>query len=250
MRLFFGKRSKKPEFTAPLEPEAPFFAVGDIHGRDDLFARLMERLSDLAHPTAPLICVGDYIDRGDDSAALLRRLHDLQAEAGSHMVCLRGNHEAMLLKFLDEPARHGPRWLRHGGLQTLASYRIAAVRDSDPAEKWEGMRDRLREAMGADIENWLRGLPLTWQTGNVLVCHAGADPSLGIEDQSEDVLLWGHEAFMTTPREDGIWVVYGHTICDRPRPEAGRIPVDTGAYATGRLTAALIEPGRVEFFFT
>ena len=51
-------------------------------------------------------------------------------------------------------------------------------------------------------------------------------------------------------RTDGIWVVHGHTITERARPKDGRIPVDTGAYATGRLTAALLETGKVQFFST
>ncbi len=249
MRFLKWRRAPKPTFSAPLEPETPFFAVGDLHGCDALFERLLERLEELAHPTALLVCVGDYVDRGDQSAPLLERLRGMQQEASSGaMICLKGNHEEMLLAFLDDPAGAGPRWMRHGGLQTLASYRCQVPAESASPEEWEEARDRFREALGEETEAWLRGLPLLWQTGNVVVTHAGADPALPIGEQSEASLLWGHPDFETTPRTDGIWVVHGHTITDHPRPELGRIPTDTGAYATGRLTAALVEQGRVEFF--
>lgn len=247
----FRKRKTKPVFDSPLCPEGRFFAIGDLHGCDSLFVRLLDRIEEVGAPGAQLLLVGDYVDRGDDSAKVLRRLFRMQADAGEEvMICLKGNHDQMLLDFLDNPLDSGLRWLRYGGLQTLASYGLPGVPQTAPEGRWLETRDRLREAIGADIERWLRTLPTRWQTGNVLVCHAGADPMCPPEDQSERSLLWGHPDFESTPRKDGTWVVHGHTITDRPRPQNGRIPVDTGAYATGRLTAALIETGKVQFFST
>jgi serine/threonine protein phosphatase 1 len=244
------KRAPKPEpeFNAPLAPDVPFFAIGDIHGCDLLLGRLLERLQEIAHPDARLVTVGDYVDRGEHSRAVLERLQQMQAEAPEGMmVCLRGNHEQMLLDFLDDPAGQGERWLRHGGLQTLASYRVpvSASRQSDA--DWEVLRDRFREALGEPTEAWLRGLPLSWQTGNVWVVHAGADPEISMGMQTSRPLLWGHEGFGTVPRRDGVWVLHGHTIVEEAATRLGCIAVDTGAYATGRLTCALVEPERLEF---
>ena len=244
-------RPARPEFDAPLRPEEAFYAVGDIHGCDVLLGKLLARLEELSHPTAKLVLVGDYVDRGEQSAEALRRIHRMQTEAGPElMICLLGNHDRMLLDFLDDPQGTGPRWFRHGGLQTLASYGIPGVALTAPEALWTAARDRLREGMGEALETWLRGLPLSWSSGNVFVCHAGADPDRPIGMQVERTLLWGHDAFESTPRSDGIWVVHGHTITERARPQGGRIPVDTGAYATGRLTAALLETGKVQFFST
>ena len=247
MRFSFRRKPDRPAFDAPLRPEDSFFAVGDIHGCDPLFGKLLDRLESFAHPTAKLVLVGDYVDRGDHSAEALRRIHRMQRDAGPElMICLRGNHDQMLLDFLDDPKRTGVGWFRHGGLQTLASYGIPGVPQTADEAHWAEARDRLRAAMGPEIEAWLRGLPLSWQSGNVLVTHAGADPGRSPAQQSEQALLWGHPDFETMPRSDGIWVVHGHTITDSTRPRDGRIPVDTGAYATGRLTAVLVEPGKVQ----
>ena len=250
MRFWPRKPSRPPTptFEAPLRPETAFFVVGDIHGCDTLFCQLLERFAALAHPTARLVLVGDYVDRGDYSAEVLRRLHRMQAAVGpEEMICLRGNHDQMLLDFLDDPKAAGPRWFRHGGLQTLGSYGLPGVAVTAPDQLWLDLRDRLREAMGQETETWLRGLPLSWQSGNVFVCHAGADPGCPVANQTAHTLLWGHPAFETTPRTDGNWVVHGHTITEHARPHQGRIPVDTGAYATGRLTGALLESGKVQF---
>ena len=84
--------------------------------------------------------------------------------------------------------------------------------------------------------------------GNVAVVHAGADPRKPLESQRPANLTWGHPAFGQLPREDGTWIVHGHTVVDRPIMANGVISIDTGAYARGRLTAAIIRPGReVEF---
>ncbi|WP_149754817.1 metallophosphoesterase family protein [Roseivivax sediminis] len=250
MRLFSWGRSPKPDDLSTLAPDAPFVAIGDLHGCDHLFARLLTKLESAAAEADTLVCVGDYVDRGEDSAPLLDRLRGLQADLGEdRFVCLRGNHEEMMLGFLDDPVGLGPRWVRNGGLQTLSSFRCPAPTESSP-ESWETTRDRFAAALGSEAETWLRGLPTMWRTGNVAVVHAGADPLAPIEAQPEDVLLWGHPDFESRRRKDGVWVVHGHTITTDPRAAGGRIPTDTGAYATGRLTGAVVKPGSVEYVHT
>jgi serine/threonine protein phosphatase 1 len=231
-------------FDAPLAPDEPFAAIGDVHGRDDLLARLIDRIEAEA-PGCRIVLVGDYIDRGERSAGVLARL-----ASRPDLVCLLGNHETMCLGFLEDPVREGPRWLANGGLQTLASYGIGGVTPGSGAAALDAARDRLSDAMGNGLIDWLAARPLLWRSGNVAVVHAGADPSLPMEEQEERTLIWGHSRFSSRARSDGIWVVHGHTIQPDPSAEGGRIGIDTGAYATGQLTAALVAPGRVEFLST
>lgn len=229
-------------FDAPIAPDGPVFVVGDVHGRHDLMMRLFERIEQI-EDTPRVVFVGDYVDRGEQSADVLRTLQGLSAQFGDLLTCLKGNHEAMMLEFLANPERAGQRWLRHGGLQTLASFRISRSPDTSMTE----LRDQLRDAMGQDLIDWVTGLPLRWQSGNLAVVHAGADPLVPMDRQSDDVLMWGTSQFMLTNRMDGIWVAHGHTIVRTPQAQSGRISTDTGAYATGRLTAAHIVPGDVRF---
>ncbi len=188
------------------------------------------------------VLVGDLIDRGEDSRAVIDRVM-----ADDRITCLMGNHEAMALAFLDDPVAQGPRWLRNGGLQTLASFGVGAVHDGADAAGLRRARNSFAQALGEARIAWLRARPLIWQSGNVAVTHAGADPAVALDAQEARALLWGHPDFGKLPRDDGQWVVHGHVIVDAPHAQAGRIAVDTGAYATGRLSAALIEPGRVTF---
>ncbi|MBS8227504.1 metallophosphoesterase [Vannielia litorea] len=227
------------EFSGgPPAPEAPFVAVGDIHGRDDLLARLLAKL-DADAPGLPLVFVGDYVDRGEASAAVLWRLKALCAEGRA--TCLRGNHEEMMLDFAGGKY---PRWLAFGGLQTLASFGIGAEVSETGGPGLEAAQAALAELLEAEgLLAWLKGLPRYWQSGNVAVTHAGADPARPLNAQ-KTALTMGHPEFFSTPRTDGNWIVHGHYIRDTPEVHPGRIAIDTGAYATGQLTAVVIAHDR------
>jgi serine/threonine protein phosphatase 1 len=233
-------------FDAPRVPGQPFGVIGDIHGRADLLEQMVGLLADLS-PDIPVVFVGDYIDRGDDSRAVLEMLSEPGRFFSRDTICLMGNHEAMCLSFLDDPAANGRFWIRNGGLQTMASFGVGGVGPGSGADEFAKARDALALAMGDRLIKWMRALPLIWSSGNVSVVHAAADPDLAMEEQPSNVLQWGHPEFARRNRSDGRWVVHGHTIVEQPMAENGRISVDTGAYATGRLTAAILREGDLEF---
>jgi serine/threonine protein phosphatase 1 len=252
-RRVFG-RSTRPEQRAdsefaPLRPGQPVYVIGDIHGRADLLDQLLAVIArDCGDRAATIICVGDYIDRGDQSAAVLARLYALQRAEPTGFHCLMGNHEKMMLDFLDRPEERGARWLRNGGLQTLASFGIGAVTDASGPERIVEIRHALARVLPAHLALWVRNLPLSWQSGNLGVVHAGADPALPFDVQEVQTLIWGHKDFLTTPRTDSLWIVHGHTVTDKPTSFRGRIAVDTGAYYSGHLTAAAIDAAGVVRF--
>ncbi|SLN34124.1 metallophosphoesterase [Roseisalinus antarcticus] len=234
---------------ATFEPPAPrekIQVIGDIHGS----LRQLERLGEMLDPGATTIFVGDYVDRGEDSATVLRRLHEVEADSHGAIHCLMGNHERMMLDFLAVPEDAGRFWLRNGGLQTLASFGVGGVNQTTTGPELVTARDALQLAAGKALLDWLTERPLMYSSGNVTVVHAGADPRTPMSEQQSKHLLWGHPNFTRVPRRDGIWVAHGHTIIPTPVAEAGRISVDTGAYATGRLTAAVIEESGVQFVST
>lgn len=243
MFSWFSKSKPAPVFDAPLEPQAPLAVVGDIHGSAGLLSRFLNDLP----PNRHVIFVGDYIDRGEDSAKVLRLLMQLQSEHPEKITCLMGNHERMMLDFLDAPERNGRRWLNSGGMQTLASFGVQPPSGTAGDDVWLQTRDYLEARLGTGLESWVRALPLQFKSGNIAVVHAAADPSIPIDAQDPHVLLWGSPDFTRVPRGDGIWVAHGHTIVPEPIAQDGRIATDTGAYATGRLTAALIDPGEISF---
>ena len=230
------RRWRSAPATGPVAPDHPFVVIGDIHGRDDLLARALAAAS-----PAHVVCVGDYVDRGPDSAGVLRRL-----AARADITCLMGNHEEMLLRFLEAPTGPAARWLNHGGDRTLTSFAIPLPDKADPRDRTRA-RDALRDAMGPALIDWLGALPSSWVSGNVAVVHAGADPGRAIADQPEAVLRWGHRDFERRPRRDGVWIVHGHTVVSTPQQAGAVVSIDTGAWASDRLTLARVSRGNVAF---
>ncbi|MCV6823004.1 MULTISPECIES: metallophosphoesterase [Halocynthiibacter] len=242
IRNIFSKPKQEVSFPDPA-PEQEFYAIGDVHGRDDLLKLALRKVP----RGSTIICVGDIIDRGENSAQALRRLHATSQRPTRTLICLMGNHERMMLNFLDGADAEAERWLRNGGLQTLESFGVTSVVDLSSKESLDEARATLKQAMGRELEAWLRGLPFQWQSGNVAVVHAGADPELPMDEQPEKALVWGHADFFKVPRKDGVWVVHGHTVVDEPYIKRGRAAIDTGAYVTERLTVAHVTPEGITF---
>ena len=226
----------------PPQPDEAFYIVGDIHGELFLLDRLLAKIG----RDHRIVFVGDYVDRGRHSAGVLRRLLTLSADPATLVTCLLGNHEVMMLGFLRDPVMNSS-WLRHGGRQTIMSFGVAGISERAEDQALLETRDRLAEAMGEDLIRWLGARPSVFQSGNLAVVHAAADPKLSMKDQKPERLIWGHPDFRRTSRLDGVWIAHGHNIVEDPVALNGVISVDTGAYATGRLTAAFVSPDRVGF---
>lgn len=244
-------RSKQRDTAMPPpQPEEPFLAIGDLHGRADLLLEL-DKMIEENFRGWPVVFLGDYVDRGEESRAVLEMLMPLSPKGSPSVTCLMGNHERMLLDFIENPLQSARRWIQNGGLQTLASFGLSIRLDRLKDEAaMRAIRNQLVDAMGTEMIDWLHTRPLSWQSGNIWAVHAGAKPSEPMEVQRSRYLLWGHPRFEHENRQDGKWIVHGHTIVEVPFARKGRIAVDTGAYATGVLTAAAITPGEVSFLQT
>lgn len=211
-------------------------------------------LDKIAHhpngPEARLIFVGDMVDRGPQSNNVLTLLHERNQADPTRTVCLMGNHERMMLDFLDDPLQYGPRWLNNGGSDTLASFDISpwtSLHAKAPRERLEAQAKALRQALSTDTLAWLEALPLWWREGTLAVTHAGANPSRPISDQDSNTLLWGSGVQLNKPRADGLWVAHGHWVVETAHAQAGRISVDTGAWRSGFLSAAWLDSTGLTF---
>lgn len=217
------------------------YAIGDLHGRLDLFEALVESIRRDAGMVAPserpvVILLGDLIDRGPDSAGCVERAIRLQAEGWCDLRALKGNHEEALLLFLSDP-EIGRQWFQHGGGATLQSYGVDLT-SAGLAGGWTGVQTRFLDLLPAPHRDFLQRLELYCELGDYVFVHAGVRPGRPLEGQSEADLLWIREAFLNVEAAlPGKVVVHGHTPAPGPELKRGRINVDTGAYASGVLTA-------------
>jgi len=218
------------------------YAIGDIHGRYDLLKTLLAQIA-LDYPSRArgkrpiLVFCGDYIDRGPQAVEVLEALLWLQRKGDFELRLLKGNHEQALLDFIDEP-RDGRPWLRYGGAETLGAYGVTPPEgDVSDADLFE-LRDDLLTRLPASHLKLLQSLELIATIGDYAFVHAGVRPGTPLTSQSEDDLLWIREDFTQAAGPFEKIIVHGHSwVSDKPQISAHRIGIDTGAYATGILTA-------------
>jgi serine/threonine protein phosphatase 1 len=237
--LLFSRR-KRPQ--PPRLPEGVrIYAIGDVHGRADLldgvFARIDAHMA--AHPgVRPLqVLIGDYIDRGRDSRAVLDRL--IRRARSNEMVLLKGNHETFIPEFLRNPAMLSS-WSQMGGLETLMSYGIVPPLNADALVQKE-LAIALKAALPQSHLAFLRTLKVSFSCGGFFFAHAGVRPGVALTQQREEDLLWIRDDFLLHEGDFGQMIVHGHTPVREVDFRPNRINIDTGAYATGRLTCLVMQ---------
>jgi Calcineurin-like phosphoesterase. len=226
------------------------YVIGDIHGRSDLLDRMVVQISrDLEmNPVSGSVTItlGDYMDRGPDSRGVLERL--ARNPFPTDFVALKGNHEALFEAFLHDPtvAEH---WRHLGGLETLHSYGLP-VGDLMMNANYGQAATALQAAVPDEHFRFLASLKTSVIAGKYFLCHAGVRPGVALECQSVDDLLWIRDEFLKSTVNFGKIVVHGHTPTERPEVLPNRINIDTGAFATGRLTCAGRESSQPRFLMT
>ena len=219
------------------------YCVGDIHGRLDLLEEVHQKiaLDALAFDGKKLLVyLGDYIDRGIHSKQVVDSLLATNFP-DFETIFLLGNHEQVLLQFLlsqDDSIAHD--WFRFGGLSTLVSYGVN-VRGIPTSKELAGLRAELREKLPAAHLDFFRRLALNYEIGGYLFVHAGIKPKVKLHLQRPEDLLWIREEFLNSDVFHGKVIVHGHSVTDDPEIRHNRIGIDTGAYASGRLTCAVFE---------
>lgn len=223
------------------------WAVGDVHGRLDLLAPLIEAiLTDLESSTAQrrvVVMLGDYVDRGPASRGVIDLLCDLSERADIETHFLRGNHEDRFEAFLSQP-EVGPGWCDYGGREALASYGVPVPALRSAAEDWETACAEINAALPDRHRRFLAGLTYAFALGDYFFAHAGARPGTDLALQEPEDLMWIRSEFLQGAAPFDKLVVHGHTPVDQVHADHRRIGIDTGAYATGVLTGLRLEGAR------
>jgi serine/threonine protein phosphatase 1 len=202
------------------------YVIPDIHGRDDLLGEALAGIAAHSHGDAGVIVtIGDYVDKGPQSKQVIDRLLSGVADGG-RLVALKGNHDAMMVEALRDPKKMAS-WLGKGGDAALASY------GDDPAT-----------VPHAHIV-WLDQLRLMHVDKNRIYVHAGVDPDIPLDRQSETTLLTKRYPKGFSGGYGERHVVHGHdNDPDGPLLFEGRTNLDTTAWRTGRLTVGVFDDDR------
>lgn len=219
--------------------------IGDIHGCSKTLQKL---LNYLPKDITTIYSVGDLIDRGPDSKGVVQLCIDNNIKA------VRGNHEDMLLDFLDENSQYEKGLFEiNGGVQTIESYGgdCYFIKDmygySPPSYKSS-------VTLPDEHLKYIKNMPIFIETDDFILSHAGIHPIIAKGDfgkgkwddnsiESNSNLMWNREG--VAPMEK-IQII-GHTPdyeiqYIKTWGELAAINIDTacGKISNAKLTAIIM----------
>ena len=240
LRNFLKSRGSKPAFAIP--PGERVYAVGDLHGCDELLARLLALIDadDASRGPAKttLIFLGDLVDRGPASAQVVERLRRLALERPGTRF-LKGNHEEIFLGAVEGEPKALRLFCRIGGRETVISYGL----DTDRYDRldYEEFAAELKQLVPAEHTAFIDRFEDLIEIGDYVFVHAGIRPGVDLDQQHSRDLRWIRDPFLDHDRSFNKMIVHGHTISPEIDFRSNRIGVDTGAYSTGQLSALGLE---------
>ena len=243
---FFKKTAvRRPLDTARVPDGQRVYAIGDIHGRNDLLAQLLSQIDaddeERGSADTHIIFLGDLMDRGEDSAGVIETAMALRA-SGRKVRFLMGNHEEVFVRACRKNDSKTTRFfLRIGGEETVLSYPI--TRAEYITLDMEQLSERLATLVPESHLEFIESFEDQIVIGDYAFVHAGIRPGVPLSEQKPTDLRWIREEFVDQRGDLEKVVVYGHTIYDEVEERGSRIGIDTGAYASGKLTALSLEGG-------
>lgn len=249
LKKSFRPKLKNEAAVVPMGIDLPdgrfdvIYAVGDIHGRLDLLLESDRKIeADIAEgQRALVIYLGDYIDRGPNSRGVIEHLR-LNRDLKFLRLCLRGNHDDVFLSFLERPMEEWG-WLDIGGKETLRSYGLVLDPYRDRALGQQALVEMLAAHVPQSHRDFFMKSRLWARTGDYVFVHAGIQPGVALERQDPSDFMWIREPFLSEGSGLPFTVVHGHTPTTTVFYGPNRIGIDTGAYATGRLSVLKVAGG-------
>ncbi len=241
-RLLRKKKSSRPIDSATIPEGRRVYAIGDIHGRNDLLQQLLDKIikddAERGAVQSEIIFLGDLVDRGPDSAGVIDTAMQARAELGN-VRFLMGNHEEIYLSATKGDEKAVRFFNRIGGRETILSYDIT-MKEYIGLDMTQ-LAERIPELFPKSHIDFIAGFEDQITIGDYAFVHAGIRPGVPLSEQRQKDLRWIRDEFLSSQTAHEKIIVYGHTINNDVVETGTRIGIDTGAYYSDKLTALALE---------
>ncbi|ATW04576.1 metallophosphoesterase family protein [Sphingorhabdus sp. YGSMI21] len=241
-RLLRRKKASRPLDHATVPEGRRIYAIGDVHGRNDLLLQLLGKIikddGERDKADSEIIFLGDLVDRGPDSAGVLDTAMQIREQL-RNVRFLMGNHEEVYLAAATGDEKSVRFFNRIGGRETILSYDISLKEyiELDIVQ----LAERIPELFRQEHIEFIKGFEDHVIIGDYAFVHAGIRPGIPIAEQRKKDLRWIREDFLSAQEAHEKVIVYGHTITDDVVESGNRIGIDTGAYYSDKLTALCLQ---------
>ena len=210
------------------------FAIGDIHGCNSLLKKIHKKIlnkSEKAIGNKILIYLGDYIDRGSKVEETIDTIINFNPN-NFKCIFLRGNHDQMLLDFVNNKRDSLEIWLYNGGGETLKSYCGSAFNEelNNSLTREQLIRKTLVKNLPPRHLKFFNDLQFFYTWKDYFFVHAGIDPNRPLDNQREIDMIWTRAPeFLASDQHFERMIVHGHTPNEIVEEKSNRINLDTGA---------------------
>lgn len=223
-----------------------FFVVGDVHGQITMLNQLLEHWNE---EEEQLLFLGDLADRGEDSKATLERVKELVDKYDA--IVIKGNHDEMLERFLENPAEHVVLYYMNGGGHTVNDLLGREAKQQDFKRSVQEIHENYPWLLP-----FLQALPLYVEWGKYLFVHAGVNlEKENWKDSTQQEFVWIREGFYDRPNTTDKTILFGHTVTATLHPTPnnfdiwesgdGLIGLDGGAVYGGKMHAFVLEKDKI-----
>ena len=253
MRNIYKKitdRNKVPS-TFSIPENTRLYCIGDIHGRADLLTDIHKLIIEDAENYSGekiIVYLGDYIDRGLQSKEVVDLLINKPLPEFKS-IYLRGNHEQVLLDFLNVDPGIVVQWFNFGGEETLFSYGVS-IQGKATRNTIQELQQQLSEKIPESHLHFFIQSQFCYQLGDYFFVHAGVKAKVALDRQSESDMMWIRDKFLNSDFQFNKMIVHGHSVVEEPEQKKNRIAIDTGAYFSGRLTSLVLDGEQRRFLQT
>ena len=224
------------------------FAIGDIHGCKSLLEKIHNKIlkkSEKVEGNKILIYLGDYVDRGYKVKETIDTIINFKPK-DFKCVFIRGNHDQMLLDFVNGKLESLTVWLYNGGAETLKSYCRREISDDllNASSREQQIRKKFTKALPKEHLQFFNGLQFSYTWKDYFFVHAGIDPSRPLSKQREIDMTWTRSPeFLASNQPFEKIIVHGHTPNKNIEKKSNRINLDTGAVYSeyGKLSCMFID---------
>ena len=233
------------------------FAIGDVNGFKGLLEKIHNKIlkkSEKVDGNKILIYLGDYVDRGYQVKETINAIINFKPK-DFKCIFIRGNHEQMLLDFINGKSESLTVWLYNGGAETLKSYCGREISDDllNSSSKKHQIRKKFIKALPKEHLHFFNGLQFFYTWKEYFFVHAGIDPSRPLSTQRKTDMIWTRTLkFLASNQPFEKIIIHGHTPSKNVEKKINRINLDTGAVYSeyGKLSCMFIDAkkNRKEFF--
>lgn len=230
------------------------YCISDIHGRYDLFMKLLEKIELKNEDT--LYILGDVLDRGANPIKVIIKLMEMP-----NVVCIAGNHEMMALKCLkflmQEVTDANLELLDEEMLDNLITWQYNGSKTT--IEEFRKLDHEMQQSVVDFLEEFSLYEELTVNEHSYLLVHGGLGnfyQGKRLQEYSIHELVWERIDY-NKEHYPNTYIVTGHTptqeIAGNPNPnyiyrKNNHIAMDCAAcMSEGRLAAFCFDTGE-EFY--